>query len=398
MKRIAFALLTSASVIGCQSPGSHIDAKQYNRMMSESPSTSATPGRAASRSTTPAGGEIQPVGYNQGHGVMQNRSFRQRVAAAVESHGGALPGPANMANPNGSPAMMAGGPMMGPGGPMMGPGGPMMGPGGPMMGPGGPMAGPGGPGCPPGMGGTGAGMGPGGGMGPGMMMGVPLGPRFLTGRTQIRFVQPTGMKIAWQSVEAQSQDGFTAPQLEVPARYNFAQARIYRLKLTEIANRPGLELYPTLEVYPGNVKVDAYLSHNAVPIEMTDEDFDQVQAGNFVTKVIYLPDPKFQELAIAGVETLVSTRLDPGVNPVQEAHRRGAILAVLRVGSVDLEMPHSPPLFPQGPPMMAPPREMAAKDGSRIPELPTLAPANAPNAVPELNSTEPGRITVTPQF
>ncbi|MFO0945027.1 MAG: hypothetical protein U1D30_03635 [Planctomycetota bacterium] len=390
MKRIAFALLTSASVIGCQSPGSHIDAKQYNRILSDSPTTSST----AKQPT--AGSDIQTVGYNQGHGVMQNRSFRQRVAAAVESHGGALPGPANMVNPNGSPAMRAGGPMRGPGGPMMGPGGPMMGPGSTMMA-GGPMGGMGGgPGCADGMGGPGAG-GPGAGMGPGMMTGIPLGPRFLTGRTQVRFVQPTGMKIAWQSVEAQSQDGFTAPQLEVPARYNFAQARIYRLKLTEIANRPGLELYPTLEVYPGNVKVDAYLSHNAVPIELTDEDFDQVQAGNFVTKVIYLPDPKFQELAIAGVETLVSTRLDPGVNPIQEAHRRGAILAVIRVGSVDLEMPHSPPLFPPAP-IMGPPPEMASKEGVKVPELPTLTPANAPKTLPESMKAEPGRVTVTPQF
>jgi len=55
--------------------------------------------------------------------------------------------------------------------------------------------------------------------------------------------------------------------------------------------------------------------------------------------VIYLPDPRYQELAIAGVETLVSTKLDPGVDPVSEAERRGTIMLVLRVGNMDLEMP-----------------------------------------------------------
>ena len=61
--------------------------------------------------------------------------------------------------------------------------------------------------------------------------------------------------------------------------------------------------------------------------------------GNFVTKVIYLPDPEFQELALAGVGELVSTRLDPGIDPIVEADRRGSILSIIRVGNKDLEIP-----------------------------------------------------------
>ena len=61
-----------------------------------------------------------------------------------------------------------------------------------------------------------------------------------------------------------------------------------------------------------------------------------------MTKVIYLPDPEFQELALAGVETLVSTRLDPGVDPIVEADRRGAILAIVRLGNKDLAGPRRP--------------------------------------------------------
>jgi hypothetical protein len=37
------------------------------------------------------------------------------------------------------------------------------------------------------------------------------------------------------------------------------------------------------------------------------------------------------------VETLVSTRLDPGIDPVVEADRRGSILAIIRIGNKDLE-------------------------------------------------------------
>lgn len=152
--------------------------------------------------------------------------------------------------------------------------------------------------------------------------------------TQVLFVGPQGMHVGWKT-----DDGYAVSQIIVQGRYNFRQGATYRLKLTNIPGREGLMLYPTLQVYPAVPMTDAYLAHNSVPIEITDEDLDQVETSNFVTKVIYLPDPQFQELAIAGVETIVSTRLDPGVDPVDEADRRGTIMAVLRMGNMDLEMP-----------------------------------------------------------
>jgi hypothetical protein len=153
---------------------------------------------------------------------------------------------------------------------------------------------------------------------------------------QVLFAKPEGMQVRWDVVAA-----FDSTPLVVPGRRNFPQAAIYRLKLTNLAGREGVELYPTLEIGPTTPRTEAYLAHNAIPVQFTEEDFDQVLAGNFVTKVIYLPDPEFQELALAGVETLVSTRLDPGIDPITEADRRGAILAVIRLGNKDVELPGS---------------------------------------------------------
>jgi len=144
------------------------------------------------------------------------------------------------------------------------------------------------------------------------------------------------MEVVW---DISAPGAFDSEPLICPARYNFPQGAIYRLKIFNIPGRPGVELYPTLEVGPSLPRTDAYLAHNAIPIQWTEEDFDQVLSGNFVTKVIYLPDAEFQELALAGVETLVSTRLDPGVDPIIEADRRGAILAIARLGNKDLEVP-----------------------------------------------------------
>lgn len=175
------------------------------------------------------------------------------------------------------------------------------------------------------------------GPGPGVMMLGDPGPGPLPGAaSQIAFVGPDGMEVVW---DISMPGAFDSEPLICPARYNFPQGAIYRLKIFNIPGRPGVELYPTLEVGPSLPRTDAYLAHNAIPIQWTEEDFDQILSGNFVTKVIYLPDAEYQELALAGVETLVSTRLDPGVDPIIEADRRGAILAIARLGNKDLEVP-----------------------------------------------------------
>jgi hypothetical protein len=155
---------------------------------------------------------------------------------------------------------------------------------------------------------------------------------------QLLFARPEGMQVRW---DVGGVGQFDSSPLVVPGRQNFPQNGIYRLKIMNIAGREGVELYPTVEIAPTTPRSEAFLAHNAIPVQFTEEDLDQVLAGNFVTKVIYLPDPEFQELALAGVETLVSTRLDPGVDPIVEADRRGAILAVIRLGNKDIEMPGS---------------------------------------------------------
>lgn len=151
---------------------------------------------------------------------------------------------------------------------------------------------------------------------------------------QVLFARPEAMQVTFDAGGSYS----SAPII-TPGRQNFTQGGVYRLKVTGVPGREGTELYPTLEVGPPSRQTAAYLAHNAIPVQFTEEDFDQVLSGNFVTKVIYLPEPDFQELALAGVETLVSTRLDPGYDPIVEADRRGSILAVIRVGNKDMEIP-----------------------------------------------------------
>jgi len=189
-------------------------------------------------------------------------------------------------------------------------------------------------GCGPTMGGGMHGGGvyvpPGGGVLHGGMM-MPAAPPTV----QVTFGSPESMRVRY---DATGSGMFDSEPLIVPARQNFPQGGLYRLKVTNILNREGVELYPTLELAFANPRSGAYLAHNSIPVQFTQEDFDQVLTGNFVTKVIYLPDPDFQGPALAGIDTIVSTRLDPGIDPIVEADRRGSILAIIRLGDKDIEM------------------------------------------------------------
>ncbi|MGL4423785.1 MAG: hypothetical protein ACRCZF_24235 [Gemmataceae bacterium] len=210
--------------------------------------------------------------------------------------------------------------------------------------------------------------------------GGPMGPVVTNQRTSIKFTNPAGMKVRWLGPT-----GYTEPPLSTPANYNFLQGNVYRLKLSDIPTRGGKTYYPTLELRGATPKTITYLAHNTVPIGFTDEDFERVNAGNLVVKVIYLPDPQFQDLAaIAGAEEVVSTQLQLGEDPEVEASRRGTILAVIRLGNIDLENPFSPPMdAPMGGgarPMMAAPMMAAPMAGPGA----SLPPAMMPMATPTM--------------
>jgi hypothetical protein len=208
---------------------------------------------------------------------------------------------------------------------------------------------------------------------------------------QVTLGQPEGMQVRY---DATGGGMFDSEPLVVPARQNFPQGGLYRIKLTNIPAREGVELYPTVELAYANPRTGAYLAHNSVPIQFTEEDFDQVLTGNFVTKVIYLPDPDFQGPALAGIDTLVSTRLDPGIDPIVEADRRGSILAIIRLGDKDIEMAGAGALGAPGmyPPPIAglpAPFSAAMTEGCGGPGTSAL-PASLPGMIAGVNAPQYG--------
>lgn len=318
MKRTAAALMLAAGLTGCTSPDG---AKQ-----------SAMSDSAAIRGAAPR---------DKGDGVKQATAYRPAGMSAgmtdgsvrrVNFNGGADRYPPESHGPWNSAVGMG----LGHGGIMPAP----------RMGPPGAVAG------------VGFG-GPNGGMGGGM---------FLNQRTQVRFVQPGGMFVHFMDQSG----GFVEPGRQVPNAYPFPQGNIYRVKLDNIPNRGPRPFYPTIEVYPTTERTVEFLSHSTVPLSFTDEDFEQAKVGNMVVKVVYLPDAQFQDLAVA--EELVSTKLQPGEDPIQEAKRRGTILLVVRLGNIDLEDRSAPQVNDPGMGGMGGPGMIAPRMGPPAGPMPGPGP------------------------
>jgi hypothetical protein len=223
--------------------------------------------------------------------------------------------------------------------------------------------------------------------------------QFAAARTSVRFIEPRGMKVSWMIPSPDGRRVWNDKPLEAPATYNFAQSAIYRLKLSDLPDYPGVDLYPTLEVVPANQRAMTFLAHSSVPVCVTADDFRMVNAGNYVVKVIYLPDPQFQDIAVGGGSCeLISTQLEPGQDPIAEACKRGSILLIARLGNIDLELRHSPPMDAprpgapgmHGPPpggmgmlppgMTLPPGMVPPGAGAMPPTGPRTAPTGLPGA------------------
>ena len=212
---------------------------------------------------------------------------------------------------------------------------------------------------------------------------------------QVAFKGPKGLTVNYDvaSFGAFDSDPIVCddPGKPMLQKRNFQAARSYRLKITNVPNS-DVALYPTLTINAVSPRTKAYLDHNALPVEFSMQDLENVMAGNFVTKVVFLPSQQYQNLALAGgAGTVVSTSLPLGADPIVEAQNRGAILAVIQIGNKDLGVEGSNadfaaaavapsqqfPISGVNAPAFGTPAEQAPSHTAEIPTVPLPTPQPA---------------------
>jgi hypothetical protein len=144
------------------------------------------------------------------------------------------------------------------------------------------------------------------------------------------------MRVSWVVKDTILKEGDFPPVIEAPGTVNLSQGTTYRLKLTNIRRQPGLEVYPTLEVVKAtNPRVAELLAHCPVPLGFSDDDFKQVRAGNAIVKVIYLPLEASEQAGYVLPAELRSMDLASQAHLISEASRKGDVLLVIRLGSME---------------------------------------------------------------
>jgi hypothetical protein len=107
---------------------------------------------------------------------------------------------------------------------------------------------------------------------------------------------------------------------------------LYRLQVTHIPERPGLEVFPTVEIIDRLYPPLGQALRFPIPIELTLEELELAAEGHFVTRVIYLEDP-LAALPLADLpkhQRWIEARL--GEDPLVMADHLGRPVAILRLG------------------------------------------------------------------
>ena len=146
------------------------------------------------------------------------------------------------------------------------------------------------------------------------------------------YVQPVQIKLPSTGEISFYQGGSPSAVQEAPAQAGMQVGYAYRVKIANIPEHPGLEIYPTIELlgrlHPPMELKDKY----PVPVEITDEEIEAVMNDQMVTKVIYLEQPQLANPTHQVDGKMHNESLDTEVNLLEAADQRGRPIAILRIG------------------------------------------------------------------
>ena len=203
------------------------------------------------------------------------------------------------------------------------------------------------------------------------------------------FFQPVEIKVppgAAISLAVDSQ--FDQPR-PGPRKAGMLIGAVYRMRVTNIRLAEGAEVFPTVEVVDRLYAPLGQERRFAIPIDITEEDLKLALAGKFVTRVIYLEDPR-NALPVREVSKAQNWfDAAPGQDPLAVADGLGRPVAILRLGARLPDQGADPFFFFGSPPFMAFPAEQAAPREPIAPKEPAspkkLAPVREP-APPRVNT------------
>ncbi len=116
-----------------------------------------------------------------------------------------------------------------------------------------------------------------------------------------------------------------------PAQFSVNTGHFYRLRIADMPEFPGEEIYPSIEILDRLHPPAGSAANYPIPVVLTEADLKEALSGRMVTRVIYLENPR----SAAQKDPLrrnPRATLEPTNNALQEAGRYGRPMMIVRIG------------------------------------------------------------------
>jgi hypothetical protein len=168
------------------------------------------------------------------------------------------------------------------------------------------------------------------------------------------YFQPLEIRApAGAAISVAVENQFTRPQ-PAPLKTAMLIGPVYRLRVTNIPRREGEEVYPTIEVINRLYPPMGEELRFPIPIELSLQDLLAAIDGKFITRIVYLENPRDAYARVEDPKNSISVECSPKEDPLVMADRLGRPMAIVRIGGripTDVANPdaefmyHSPPLI-----------------------------------------------------
>ncbi len=124
---------------------------------------------------------------------------------------------------------------------------------------------------------------------------------------------------------------FTPPQ-PAPLTAAMLIGPVYRLRVTNIPRHEGSEVYPTIEVINRLYPPIGEELRFPIPIELNQDDLEAAIAGKFVTRIVYVENPRNAYARVEDPKHQLTIEVSPKDDPLVTADRLGRPMAIVRIG------------------------------------------------------------------
>lgn len=205
---------------------------------------------------------------------------------------------------------------------------------------------------------------------------------------QVQIQLPAAGTITWY-------DGGPARGISLPApsMAGLLVGPVYRLKLSDMTDLPGVELFPSIELVDRLHPPVGRETQFPVIVPFTDEEIYAAKQGSLVVKVIYLEQPnRAAPVTAERGKAIPAIHVSGKENPLEVADVHGRPLAIVRLGGrvPDTNRPE-PGFFGMGAPLQISKVQPLQDEGVAVPKPKAALPI--PDAAPE---TEPAPSVVSP--